>query len=155
MVVKYPPCWYGSYKTFLFPISTHWNLCSNSHFVCLKKKTLINIQNKNTSNSSNDIQKNQSNKSLNNFSQCQYYPNSIFILFFLFFSGSKFAPYGKDGCKINDGNYDQSDNSMDSGRYSASRHRINRVNSSDSQCYFERPPSSHSRSNSRAASTSR
>ena len=82
--------------------------------------------------------------------------SKFYIHFFSsYFSGSKFAPYGKDGCKINDGNYDQSDNSMDSGRYSASRHRINRVNSSDSQCYFERPPSSHSRSNSRAASTSR
>ena len=82
--------------------------------------------------------------------------HEIFFYAIMLFLGSKFAPYGKDGCKINDGTYDQSDNSMDSGRYSASRHRINRVNSNDSQCYFERPPSaSHSRSNSRAASTSR
>ena len=37
--LKYPPCWYGSLPI-RFPIRTHWNLCSNSHFVCLKK-TLI------------------------------------------------------------------------------------------------------------------
>ena len=46
--------------------------------------------------------------------------------------GSKFAPYGKDGCKT-PMDQDQSDNSMMSS--SGRRYRVNRVNSSD--CYYD------------------
>ena len=41
--------------------------------------------------------------------------------------GSKFAPYGKDGCKTPVQDQDQSDNSMMSS--SGRRYRVNRVNS--------------------------
>ena len=47
--------------------------------------------------------------------------------------GSKFAPYGKDGCKPPVNDQDQSDNSMMSS--TGRRYRVNRVNSSD--CYYD------------------
>ena len=56
------------------------------------------------------------------------------------FIGSKFAPYGKDGCTGMKGPDDQSDNSAMSTSASTGRRRgnmVNRVNSSDSQCFFE------------------
>ena len=56
--------------------------------------------------------------------------------------GSKFAPYGKDGCKTPVQDQDQSDNSMMSS--SGRRYRVNRVNSSD--CYYD---GGHSRAESR------
>ncbi len=65
--------------------------------------------------------------------------------------GSKFAPYGKDGCSKED----QSDNSVMSNRSLRNHHRVSRVNSSDSQCYFEDSTSRPATSSSNRATLQR
>lgn len=70
--------------------------------------------------------------------------------------GSKFAPYGKDGCAGIKPAEDQSDNSAMSTTGRRRGNMVNRVNSTDNQCFFEGGNSmgmdshGHSRSSSRA-----
>ena len=60
----------------------------------------------------------------------------MFHFKFCIYLGSKFAPYGKDGC-AGIKPEDQSDNSAMSTTGRRRGNMVNRVNSTDNQCFFE------------------
>jgi hypothetical protein len=60
----------------------------------------------------------------------------MFYFKFCIYVGSKFAPYGKDGC-AGIKPEDQSDNSAMSTTGRRRGNMVNRVNSTDNQCFFE------------------
>ena len=61
----------------------------------------------------------------------------MFHFKFCIYLGSKFAPYGKDGCAGIKPAEDQSDNSAMSTTGRRRGNMVNRVNSTDNQCFFE------------------